>query len=370
MPGRSTTSPPGSHLRAFDRLLVLGTSGLDLGLRTLTATAVGVPAALWAARADGRRELARLEFYRELAAARDPERAFPPPRSPAAVSERDDGRMHTLCFESPFEAVNPAMREDYARHRENRVAWAQHWRHADGPRPTLAVIHGFGASPYWLNSAFFSLPWLYRKGYDILLYLLPFHGVRQARAAFSGWGLFAHGPAHFNEAIAHAVHDFRMLLDHLADRPVAVTGLSLGGYVSALLASVDPRPVLAIPNAPVVDIGALGKEWFPANVALSGIGRLRGVDLDDANAAFAVHSPLTYEPLVPRARRMIIGGLGDRLAPPSQAAALWEHWDRPRIHWFPGNHVLHAGRSEYLREMLVFMRDNDFAPAVRHQDAP
>src|SRR4051812_20147186 len=60
--------------------------------------------------------------------------------------------------------------------------------------------------------------------------------------------------------------------------------------------------------------------------------------------------------------RMIIGGLGDRLAPPSQAEALWEHWGRPRIHWFPGNHVLHAGRRVYLREMLDFMRANDFTP--------
>lgn len=99
------------------------------------------------------------------------------------------------------------MRVAYARHRENRTAWAQHWRHHDGPRPTLAVIHGFGASPYWLNSQFFALPSIYRRGYDVLLYLLPFHGVRQARVALSGWGLFANGIAHFIEAIAHAVHD-------------------------------------------------------------------------------------------------------------------------------------------------------------------
>jgi len=27
------------------------------------------------------------------------------------------------------------------------------------------------------------------------------------------------------------------------------------------------------------------------------------------------------------------------MAVPSQAHALWEHWERPTISWFPGNHV-------------------------------
>ena len=48
---------------------------------------------------------------------------------------------------------------------------------------------------------------------------------------------------------------------------------------------------------------------------------------------------------------MIVAGLGDRLAPPEQSEWLWEHWDRPRMHWFPGNHVLHVNRVAYLREM-------------------
>jgi hypothetical protein len=27
------------------------------------------------------------------------------------------------------------------------------------------------------------------------------------------------------------------------------------------------------------------------------------------------------------------------MAVPDQAVALWEHWDRPSVRWFPGNHV-------------------------------
>ena len=69
------------------------------------------------------------------------------------------------------------------------------------------------------------------------------------------------------------------------------------------------------------------------------------------------HSPLNYPALVPKDRRLIIAGLGDRLAPPQQAEALWEHWDRCAFHWFPGNHILHVSQPDYLRRMTRFMRD-------------
>ena len=69
------------------------------------------------------------------------------------------------------------------------------------------------------------------------------------------------------------------------------------------------------------------------------------------------HSPLNYPAVVAKDRRLIITGLGDRLAPPQQAELLWEHWDRCAFHWFPGNHILHVSQPDYLRRMTRFMRD-------------
>jgi hypothetical protein len=92
---------------------------------------------------------------------------------------------------------------------------------------------------------------------------------------------------------------------------------------------------------------------------------LHGVPLEDAERALTVHAPLHYPPLVDKRGLMIIGGLGDRLAPPEQAQLLWEHWDRPRLHWYPGNHILHVSRAAYLREMRRFMEDAGFGPEVR-----
>ena len=57
--------------------------------------------------------------------------------------------------------------------------------------------------------------------------------------------------------MAHAVHDFRIFMDYLESRGVnriGVTGISLGGYTSALLATVEERLHFSIPNVPVVSL--------------------------------------------------------------------------------------------------------------------
>lgn len=92
-------------------------------------------------------------------------------------------------------------------------------------------------SSYLLNGLFFSLPWYYRSGYDVLLYTLPFHGQRAEKfSPFSGFGYFTSGLSGFAEAMAQAVYDFRSIVDYLrhigVDR-IALTGISLGLHVCA-----------------------------------------------------------------------------------------------------------------------------------------
>ena len=367
--------PRRADLTWEQRLIVDSSAVADLGLRTAIASLISATMlpkmAMSALRpTDTRAERAALEFYADLAAAKDPAASFPAPTRPPRVSTRAanpiaewaaHGRVENVRFASSFEAVNPAIRERRLGYARNNVVHAQHWRHDDGPHPTLCLIHGFMGSAYLFNGLFFSLPWFYRAGYDILLYTLPFHGRRAERGSpFSGYGYFADGLAGFAEAMAQAVHDFRSVLDYLehtgVDR-VALTGMSLGGYTSALIAGVDDRIQAVIPNVPVVTPDAAFDDWFPANLLVKLGNRMTRADRDRTTAASAYHSPLNYAPLVPKDRRLIITGLGDRLAPPEQAELLWKHWDRCAFHWFPGNHVLHVSQPDYLRRMTRFLSE-------------
>lgn len=367
-PAIDTTVLPGAgELPVLSQVLYHGSVASDYVLRTGLASVLAGASVPRMALGGWRRERELLAFYADLAAEQDATAVFVPP--PPVRIEAREGRapdvpgcvVDLLRFESPYVAVNPALREAYARHENNAVARAQHWRHEDGPRPTLAVVHGFGASPAWFNAAFFSLKAFFAQGWDVLLYTLPFHGSRRGTGklpALNGVELFAHGMAHMCEGMLHAVHDFRAFLDHLfaqGSPRVGITGLSLGGYTSALLAAAEPRLDFAVPNAAVTWLPPLLAGWFPANLSTEVIRRLSSVPDEELAAALAVHSPLNYRPALPRDRLMVVAGLGDRLAPPEQSLMLWEHWGRPELHCFPGSHVLHFGRGAYLDGMRRLM---------------
>jgi pimeloyl-ACP methyl ester carboxylesterase len=367
--------PDRSELSLCQRLTVDASAAADIGLRTFVASIVAAamlpPIAAELIRRSGTAgERDRMRFYAELAAERDPVKSFPAPTEPPRVYSRPasplaewiaHGRVHNIRFDSSFEAINPALRDRWRALQNNNVVRAQHWRHDDGPHPTLCLIHGFMGSPYLLNGLWMSLPWFYRSGYDVLLYTMPFHGKRaEKHSPFSGYGLFANGLTGFAEAMAQAVHDFRSIVDYLqftGVEKIALTGISLGGYTTALIAGVEERIDAVIPNVPVVSIEAELDEWFPASKLFTAGRKLGRISLDDFVAASAYHSPLNYRPLVPRDRRLIITGLGDRLAPPEQAEMLWHHWDHCALHWFPGNHILHVSQPEYLRRMTRFLRE-------------
>ena len=367
--------PDDFELDLRTELLVGSTAIGDVLLRTLGATMLGTLAAPKSLRPSQlRKDMETIDFYQRKADSGDPGEFFKRPDSSRVSMETSsagllrfrpsDGTCELLSFDSPFKSVNPKLRERYAKGQRNMRAVAQYWRHDKGPRPTICVIHGFLADPYWLNRLFFALPWFYAQGYDILLYTLPHHGKRQARfSPFSGHGLFAGGLSNLNESMAHAVHDFRIFVDYLESQGVSkvgVTGISLGGYTSSLLATVEERLQFAIPNVPVVSMMDLMLDWYPLNIAIKGLLKTTGTSVREARHMLAVHSPLTYEPVIPKERLMVIAGAGDRLAPPKHARLLWDHWDRCRIHWFPGNHLLHLDKGKYLKEIARFLKEIEF----------
>ena len=366
--------PDRSELTRLQQVVVDSSAAADLALRTAISTLVGAavaPTVVTTAlrRSEARRERENIAFYAEMARHRDPVRSFPAPTAVPGVSLRAAnpiaeyiarGHVHNGSFASVFEPANPAMRPRWRQFKRNNIVRFQHWRHDDGPRPTLCVIHGFMGSPYLVNGLFFSLPWFYRSGYDVLLYTLPFHGRRAENLSpFSGYGFFANGMSGFAEAMGQAVFDFRTILNWLRHKGVgriALTGISLGGYTSALVASADDRLEAVIPNVPLVTPASAFDDWWPASKVVKLARTVGGMSREEAYSSFAYHSPLNYRPLVPRDRRLIITGLGDRLAPPDHAEALWKHWDRCALHWFPGNHVLHVSQPEYLRRTNRFLR--------------
>ena len=273
----------------------------------------------------------------------------------------EDGECLGLKFETPYEPFDPRLADRFAQHKNNRFARARYWRHRVGPRPTLIGIHGFMGDPYWINERFFELAQLYEDGYDVLLFTLPHHGLRAEKGTqYSGQGFFSAGLGGINEHMGQAILELRSLIRYLRTKlgveQIGVSGISLGGWTTALLATQEDSLEFAIPNVPVVSPVDLLLEWVPAGWLLRAGMFVSRWSVKDFREILAVSSPLTYEPLLQTERLMIIGGVGDRLAPPKHSRLLWDHWGRCATHWFPGSHVIHLDRGEYLAQMRRFMK--------------
>lgn len=348
---------------------ILGTAVADRALRTGLGSLLALsmlPSLVSRARTDRERE--RLAFYRPFADRGDVDAVFLPPPPGVPVEGRDARRrewqprgiaVRQLQFESPFEPLHPDLRASWRAQDRNRMAQAQHWLHPEGPRPTLIFVHGYAADSYRANSWGFSLPWLFKSGYDILLVTLPFHGARREEGhPFSGYGFVSGGLAHLNESMLQGIQDLRVWLDYLFDRgvpKVGISGLSLGGYLSALLVTIDPRLSFCIPNSPVVAPVDMAMEWQPIRPLLKTVMRRNRVDLREFRYGMALHSPLSYRPRIDPRRVLVIGGAGDRVTPPRFVRLLHQYWQGSELHWFPGNHIAHLHQAGYLRQMKDFM---------------
>jgi pimeloyl-ACP methyl ester carboxylesterase len=241
---------------------------------------------------------------------------------------------------------------------ENARLPFEHWMHRPATsRGVVLALHGFTMGRPWIDGHVLMAPQWFGLGFDVVMPILPFHGPRAPRwARYSGEAFGSWDVGRLNEAVRQAVHDVDLVRRWLVDAgsgPVGLVGLSLGGYLTALVAELCPDVAFAIPVAAPSSLA-----WLPQR--LFGFGRFGPARLpiapDILAAAYRVHSPLTYPLAIPRSRTFIVGGLGDGVVPPEQVQALWRHWGEPAVHWFNGGHTTPFGRAQIMSRLEAHLR--------------
>jgi pimeloyl-ACP methyl ester carboxylesterase len=230
-------------------------------------------------------------------------------------------------------------RERWLGYEANRTAHAWVLR-GDPNRPWLVCIHGFGTGQPVSDFYAFRARRLHRElGLNLVLPVLPIHGPRRV-TRMGGAELMSHELQNFVLGMAQSMIDIRGLIAWTRTQGaqrVGVYGMSLGAYVAALLATLEPGLEFVLAGAPLCDIPDLFKHHSTATLRrrVDPTGTLG----DTAKIVHRVISPLAAPPLLPTERLAIFAGLGDRMAPPAQAQRLWEHWGEPRIAWYEGSHI-------------------------------
>jgi pimeloyl-ACP methyl ester carboxylesterase len=282
--------------------------------------------------------------------------AFADDAVPAMRVERrrpiDGGTILSAALASDYQPFDPNAEDSPT----NDWMPIEHWLHDEPAPATVVAVHGFTmGDPVIGAEALMARDW-FRLGLDVVLVTLPFHGARTPpQARYSGEIFASWHVGRLNEAVRHSIYDLRRLAAWLrADGHAAVgaVGLSLGGYLTALLAALDPDLAFAIPIAAPVHLGTFPSMLF----AHSRYARRTRppFTVDELAAAYRVHCPLTHPLAIAPERTLVVAGRGDRIVPPEQPLALWEHWRRPSIHWFGGSHV------------TPFRRAAVFAAGARH----
>ncbi len=289
--------------------------------------------------------------HREEGILDDPSLAHPPPPALekvqlARLQIRGHGEAEHLRFESEFVPRDPEILDAWQGRVRNRTAHAYLWRHADGPRPTLICLHGYGMGRIdWDLWQWDLATWHRELGLDVVFPVLPLHGPR-ARGRRSGEGFLDGHPLETNAAFGQTIWELRRLSGWLRQQgapAIGVHGLSLGGYTTALFASVERGLACAVPAIPVVSFpDLLAADRSPREQALR---ERHGLPDTLLREVFAPHAPLGHRPRVPHEGRLIVGARADRICPPTHAHALWEHWERPAIVWTPGSHLVPIGRQ-------------------------
>jgi hypothetical protein len=251
------------------------------------------------------------------------------------------GPFQHLRFESGYEPHRGEPgRKRFLGYTANRTAHAWTMRHSGPHRPWIVCVPGYRMGHPAVDFTGFRARWLYRDlGLNVAIPVMPLHGPRRVGRR-GGDGYLSGDFLDTIHAQTQAVWDIRRLIAWLraegAPR-VGVQGVSLGGYTTALLASLEEDLDCVIAGIPAVDFLRLFRSHAPA--VLLRIARAMGIRFDRIERLLRVISPLAHTPRVPRPRRYLYAGVADRLAPPDHALDLWHHWDRPRFEWYHGGHV-------------------------------
>ncbi len=281
---------------------------------------------------------------------RAPRRIVPTER--LVAGRRDRGRTADLTWDSLHELHLPELAARYRRIAQNEQA---HVRFLAHPRPTTAVIlvHGYTAGQYVLEQRLWASGWMYRLGYDVAHFTLPFHGLRGD--PLRPFPPFPNADPRLTiDGFRQALGDLRDFIEWLFARgheQVGVMGMSLGGYTTALLATLEPRLAFAVPVIPLASIADFARDQ----------GRLSRdpTEAEREHAAlelaYRVVSPLHRAPVVAPERVQLIAARGDRITPVAHARRLAEHFGANLRLW-PGGHILQFGRRQSYAAALAEFR--------------
>lgn len=176
--------------------------------------------------------------------------------------------------------------------------------------------------------------------------------------------LLRENPAHAADGLRQTVMDVRRAKAILASRPevdatrIGITGISLGGIMTAVCAGVDGTFARACPILAGGDVATI---TFHAHESrkLRGAMQEKGITRDyAAEHIFRPVDPLTFASRIGAERCLMINASKDEVIPRATTVALHEAIGKPPVVWLPGTHYSAVGYLPVMQKSVIdFLRD-------------
>jgi dienelactone hydrolase len=297
-------------------------------------------------------------------AGRPVEELFPPPHRLPTVSTTQRWRLgglvsEDLAFPSLHVPLEPKFRRRYLeRYPETHRVYARRVRPASARRrPRLLYLHGYMQPEIYLEEFALLASMAQLLDVEVVQMQPPYHGRRTPRRSrFSGELYWTADLVRSIEALRQTLLDARTLLQWMLrgdDRPVGITGLSLGGALAATLTCLEEQFAFSIPLIAHMDLAALVAD---APVLAKMRRDLHAFGWGQKEFAAFVDSMGWYglRPKLPAKQVLLIAASQDRFFDPRLVEAMWARWHKPAIHWYPTSHM---GFITHLPEALRSIRD-------------
>lgn len=247
-------------------------------------------------------------------------------------------RVYDVTFPSP---VKTEVAEN------NTVHGHYYQPEGPGPFPACVCLHilggGFELSEMSANS-------LARQGIAALTIKMPYYAQRRGVGEQSRRRMISFVPEHTAEGMTQAVLDVRRAAAWLASRQevdaerMGVTGISLGGIMSALSSAAEPRfkkvaiylgggnLALGIWENPHPHAKLFRKHWLE-----------NGETYQTFLKIMTPVDPHTYGHLLQNRDVLMVVAKHDEILPPESALALWESiGEKPELVWLDSGHITAA----------------------------
>lgn len=238
---------------------------------------------------------------------------------------------------------NMSFQEKFLQAEANSRCYARrYFRKTAQPRPVLIALHGYGGGHFRAEEWMWPIRESLDLGFDLVIMVLPYHGPRiESRRRYFPPRFPSRDIRFTIEALRQTYFDVAALHDWLRREGCArigLTGVSLGAYCSALIATLEST------LSSVIHVTPLGCMATLSDRQSRFIGTQREQEEQRVvfGRAFDPVNPLRRKPLVHPDEVIVIAGEGDGITGLHHARLLADHFQCTQQN-FPGGHIIRSG---------------------------